>query len=288
MYLDLSLKGHCAGGFPADLILTPDASTVGTRVVLQRQADDEDDIIINIVTSDRQRSDVSALINRMYAWRGYGSHHDLSALATQTTFAVSTGGSTIGTLTLTVDSEMGLSTDATFRDELNTYRRVPGAKICELTRFAFDAENPSKRLLASLFHVIFIYGQRKYGCTDLFIEVAQRHRRFYETMLGFERVCPLKTNDSVGVPSQLMRLNVADIQSYIDAHRGSPQNAACRSLYPFFLAEREESRIYSELNPVLCADLAGLRPSRGGDTDNRHLEPLARSAAHNEAPTARA
>jgi len=253
MFLDLSVDNRCAEFMRAGASAATAHAASSTHVVLPRQADADDDFIISMVTSEAQRSDASALINRRYAWRGYGSHHELSQQPDQTSFAIATGGVTIGTLTLTVDSNAGLSTDETFRDELNTYRRVPGARICELTRFAVDAARPSKQLLASLFHVIFIYGQRKYGCTDLFIEVAQRHRRFYEAMLGFERVCALKTNESVGVPSQLMRLNVADIQGHIDAHSGSRDDATCRSLYPFFLSKAEENRIFCELAPVLGA-----------------------------------
>ncbi|QJU59497.1 acetyltransferase [Sphingomonas sp. AP4-R1] len=224
-----------------------------TEVILPGLSDDGEDVVISMITSEEQRDDASALLNRMYEWRGYGSHHRLSKGVTQTSFSVSCAGATIGTLTLTVDSEAGLTTDTTFQAELDTYRRMPGARICELTRFAFDAPSSSKRILAALFHVIFIYGQRKYGCTDLFIEVAQRHRRFYEAMLGFERVCALKTNDNVGVPSQLMRLNVADIQSHIEAHAGSADPASSRSLYSNFLPKEEANRVYAELADAIHA-----------------------------------
>jgi hypothetical protein len=245
MFLDLSLNDQVSNLVRAGAVI--DLGTSKTEVVLPGLSDDGEDVVISMITSEEQRDNASALINRMYEWRGYGSHHRLSKSSTQTSFSVSAGGVTIGTLTLTVDSDAGLTTDKTFQSELDTYRRMPGARICELTRFAFDAPTPSKRVLAALFHVIFIYGQRKYGCSDLFIEVAQRHRRFYEAMLSFERVCALKTNDNVGVPSQLMRLNVADIQTHIDAHAGSADQANSRSLYSHFLSKDEANRVFAEL-----------------------------------------
>lgn len=251
-------KSAAAKGIPLHAAIVSSA-----KVTLPRHADDEGGYTIDVVTSDLHLSDVRLLINRMYSRRGYGSHHDLCAGVGQTTFVVSAAGSIVGTLTLTVDSEIGLATDATFGAELNSYRRKANARVCELTRFAFDVDQPSKRLLAALFHVIFVYGQCRYGCTDLFIEVARRHRRFYETMLGFARVCDLKINDSVGVPSQLMRLRVADIRRNIDEHRRASSGTSGRSLYPFFFSEEEETRICLTLAPMINSGCLSSVASRG-------------------------
>jgi len=163
------------------------------------------------------------------------------------TFVASVGNETVGTITLGVDSPSGLAADAIFRDEINTFRRVPGAKVCELTKLAFDSASPAKPLLAALFHIVFIYGQRHYDCTDLFIEVNPRHVRFYETMLGFKRIGNVKTNESVSAPAQLMWLKVSDIRAQIDEHAGQTKGPSSRSLYPFFFSKREENGIYARL-----------------------------------------
>lgn len=179
----------------------------------------------------------------MYDWRGYGADHQLDAADNSTTFAVTMDGATICTLTLTVDSGAGLAADKTFRDVLGEARDTPGASLCELTKFACSPSEDSRFLLASLFHTIFIFGTEQYNCTDLFIEVNPRHIRFYEAMLGFEKVGELRTNEGVDAPSQLMRLKVVNIADSIKHYVGRDDRAALRSLYPCFLSQNEEQTL---------------------------------------------
>jgi hypothetical protein len=118
--------------------------------------------------------------------------------------------------------------------------------ICELTKFAFDSSKSSLDLLGAVFHIIFIYGSYRYDCTDLFIEVNPRHRRFYEAMLGFKTVGTPKTNVSVGALSHLMWLKVSDIRGHIDRH-ADRRRVGTRSLYPYFFSAEEEMGIYARL-----------------------------------------
>lgn len=205
------------------------------RTITVRLADDSD-----------SRNGARMLVNRMYSWRGYGDRHVIPIAPSHATFTASDDEQTVGTITLAIDSAAGLAADKIFRDEIDVFRRVPGAKVCELTKLAFDAEVPSKPLLASLFHIVFIYGQRRHRCTDLFIEVNPRHRRFYEAMLGFRAIGELRTNESVGAPSQLMWLQVSKIRDHIDRH-ARRQGIVARSLYQFFFSPREEDGIYARL-----------------------------------------
>jgi hypothetical protein len=101
--------------------------------------------------------------------------------------------------------------------------------------------------MATLFHIVFVYGQRSYGCTDLFIEVNPRHVRFYEKMLGFERVGSLKENESVAAPAQLMWLKVATIREQINISAGRAGRTNARSLYPLFFSPADESGVYQLL-----------------------------------------
>lgn len=203
-------------------------------------------ITIRLANCDGQRNRANMLLNRMYSWRGYGSNHQLPSAPNCVTFAASSHQDVIGTLTLTVDSSSGLAADRTFKREIDQFREAPGAKLCELTKFAFDTDSPAQPRLAALFHIIFIYGSMHYDCTDLFIEVNPRHRRFYEVMLGFKRVGTPRTNTTVGAPAQLMWLNVAEIRRYIDKHAGVDREAG-RSLYPYFFSAKEEEGIYGRL-----------------------------------------
>jgi hypothetical protein len=204
-------------------------------------------ITIRLADKNHQRNKAKLLLNRMYSWRGYGDHHDIAKSPSHATFTASSDEELLGTITLAVDSDSGLAADRLFKDVIDEFRARPGASVCELTKFAFDTAKPSKAMLASLFHLIFIYGQHAYGCTDLFIEVNPRHVRFYECMLGFKRIGALKNNTSVAAPSQLMWLSVAHIREQIDQHAGTGDNASTRSLYAYFFSPREEEGLHGRM-----------------------------------------
>jgi hypothetical protein len=204
------------------------------------------EISIRTASHRDERNDANSLINRRYSWRGYGANHRVPIAKNCTTFTAWSNNLLIGTISLTVDSPDGLACDDTFKDDLEKFRNANGAKICELTKFAFDTPKPSLHLLGSMFHIIFIYGTYKSDCSDLFIEVNPRHRRFYEAMLGFETVGTPKTNNAVGAPSHLMALKVSDIRGHIDQNVGN-RHAGCRSLYPYFFSMEDEIDIYARL-----------------------------------------
>jgi len=235
-----------------------------------RQGYEPEAITIRLAECDGHRNRANVLINRMYSWRGYGSNHRLPASPNCVTFTASSGEDIIGTLTLTVDSSAGLAADRTFSAEIAEFRAARGAKACELTKFAFNTSTPSRPRLAALFHIIFIYGSMHYDCTDLFIEVNPRHRRYYEVMLGFRCVGAPRMNEAVGAPSQLMWLNVADIRRHIDRLAGEGRDQA-RSLYPYFFSAKEEQGIYDRL--------AGIEQPYSAMSGDSRLDLLTRTAA---------
>lgn len=202
-------------------------------------------LAITMTREDQSRDEALALINRRYAWRGYGSGHKLSRTHDEMTFTAQFGGSLVGTVTLAADSAAGLAVDATFSDEMQFFRRKPHARLCELKKLAMECNIDSKPVLASLFHLVFIFGTNNYLGTDLLIEVNPRHASFYQRMLGFRRVGELKINTSVNAPSQLMWLPVKDIETAIEKCHGNPNSS---SLYKYFYAREFEDRIVDELN----------------------------------------
>lgn len=243
----LNWKGLQRRSVPAASRRSALAGTELHKILLPPQGDHAaDSMTIRLADCDGQRNRANMLLNRMYSWRGYGTNHELSGGANCVTFTATSDEDVIGTLTLTVDSPAGLAVDRTFKEEIDHFRSAPGAKLCELTKFAFDTSTPARPRLAALFHIIFIYGSMHYECTDLFIEVNPRHCRFYEVMLGFQAVGTPKINESVNAPSHLMWLNVAAIRHLIDEHAGRP-SAAERSLYPYFFSPKEEEGIYGRL-----------------------------------------
>jgi hypothetical protein len=219
-------------------------------------------ISVRLADTEGHRNQASILVNKMYGWRGYGVDHDLAADENKVTFTAWADRQPVGTLTLGVDSPDGLAADATFKNELDAFRRRPGVKLCELTKFACDPREKSQAALAALFHVIFIYGTCAYGGTDLVIEVHPRHVKFYEAMLGFERIGAPKLNPDIewwpsDVPVQLMWLKVSEIRRFINEHAGR-RFAGKRSLYPYFFSPSEERGIWSRV----AALAAGIRSGR--------------------------
>jgi hypothetical protein len=203
---------------------------------------------LSLANTSDERSAAEALLNRRYEWRGYGSSHRIGGSDNHTTFLAHLGPVLAGTITLGVDSADGLAIDTLFKDEVDEYRKVPGAQICELTKFAFEKDDKGENnsLLACLFHAVFLYGMDSYNCTDLFIEVNPRHRRFYQAMLGFKPIGELRINPSVDAPSQLMWISVSEIAKQIAAFRSDPTKPS-RSLYSLFLSEAEETVVKSRL-----------------------------------------
>jgi hypothetical protein len=197
---------------------------------------------IRLAYDDQDRTSASAIINRLYGRRGYGSDHQVSGRSECMTFTACCDDEMIGTLTLRVDSPTGLVADETFPRELAQLRAQPGANLCELTKFAFDPSPDSRPLLAKLFHVIFAFGTHHFACSDLVIEVNPRHVLFYECMLGFSRIGELGTNDVVHAPAQLMHLSVSRIGENISRYADA-QASGARSLYPYFFGKAEEEEL---------------------------------------------
>ncbi|MEW9855968.1 N-acyl amino acid synthase FeeM domain-containing protein [Novosphingobium sp. M1R2S20] len=204
---------------------------------------------LSLADTPAERSAAEAMLNRRYDWRGYGSNHKISDADNHTTFLAHLRNQLVGTLTLGVDSPSGLAIDTLFKKEVDEYRNVPGAQVCELTKFAFETEEKGadNSLLACLFHAVFIYGMDSYNCTDLFIEVNPRHRRFYQAMLGFRPIGEVRTNPTVDAPSQLMWISVAEIAEQITAFRSGSKKPS-RSLYSLFLSDSEEMMVRSRLS----------------------------------------
>jgi hypothetical protein len=187
-------------------------------------------LALRLAETLEDRDAAGQLLNRRYAWRGYGSEHEIPDDENHTTFIALSDEQIVGTITLGVDAPDGLAVDAVFNDEIDRFRAAPGAQVCELIKFAFETELPDQQNLAMLFHTVFLYGSQNHRCTDLFIEVNPRHRRFYQSMLGFTPIGEMRTNPSVDAPSQLMWLNVSDVAGSIASYRSDTGATRTRSL----------------------------------------------------------
>lgn len=189
------------------------------------------------------------LINRMYSWRGYhGATLGEDPTGNRITLVASEGEETLGTISVGFDhAQRKLLVDQFFPEEVDDLRRA-GYRLCEFTKLAVDGSVRSKRVLATLFHVAYIYAHRIKRSEKLLIEVNPRHVRFYERMLGFTMVGPERINPRVNAPAVLMCLDFSHAHRQIALFGGQPELATVeKSMYPYFLSIEEEAKIVGRL-----------------------------------------
>lgn len=202
---------------------------------------------IRVADTEEGRNRASMLINKMYAWRGYQGTHRLDDNPNQITLSAVERGEVFGTVTLGVDSPMGILADEVFKDHIDAFR-ARGARVCEISKLAFDPTVRSKSALGSLFHILYIYATHMYRCTDAFIEINPRHRRYYENMLGFRTQSGVRLNPRVNAPAHLLWLSLDYMGEQIERLGGAhDRHDGERSLYPYFFSKREELGIADRL-----------------------------------------
>jgi hypothetical protein len=153
----------------------------------------------------------------------------------------------MATISIGFDSGEGLLVDGLYKEEIDVLR-ANGAKVCEFTKLAVDGAIRSKRVLATLFHIAYIYSHKMNGFSDLFIEVNPRHVRFYEQMLGFRQFGPERLNPRVNAPAVLLRLEFAHLATQLARFAGKPDLARVeKSLYPYGFSESEEVGVMRRL-----------------------------------------
>lgn len=205
---------------------------------------------IRLADTDEGRNSASLLINRMYSWRGYGDGHKVEENPYRVTLTATEKEVVVGTLTLGIDSPMGILADDIFKEEIDTFREK-GARICEITKLAFDPAVRSNMALASLFHLAAIYARHLHDRTDIFIEVNPRHRRFYQHMLGFQRLGEPKINMRVNAPAYLLSVNLDYVDEQVRKFGGTSSHPGSeRSFYPLFFSPREEKGIIQRLKSL--------------------------------------
>ena len=205
---------------------------------------------VRLADNDGRRNTASMLVNKMYAWRGYKIAWHAKRQPNRITLVASHGSAPMATISIGFDSDEGLLVDELYRDEMDGLR-AEGALICEFTKLAVDGAIRSKRVLATLFHIAYIYSHRMNGFSDLLIEVNPRHVRFYEQMLGFQQCGPERLNTRVNAPAVLLRLRFSHSGEQIGRFGGHPEMARIeKSLYPYFFSETEERGIMGRLGKL--------------------------------------
>lgn len=214
----------------------------------QPESIEEQNFKIRLAHSQERVNNASMLIQRMYMKRGYDAPGMLK-VPDRITLMASQNEAVVGTLTLGIDSGKGLMADENYKNEVDQIR-AEGSRICELTKFAVDQTRGSKRVLAGLFHIAYIYGRVLHNQTDVVIEVTPRHALFYKRMLGFEPFGEERLNTRVNTMGVLLRLKIDYVDQQIACWGGKTDADIAkseRSLYPYFFSKEDEAGIVQRL-----------------------------------------
>lgn len=193
------------------------------------------------------RESAGVLVKKMYATRGYkakiGELHP-----ERITLVADVDQSVIGTLTIGLGRAAPLLAEQLYPEEIAELR-AQGCQVCEYTRLAIDGQVRSQRVIASLFHIAYLYPHHLLGYTDAVIEVNPRHATFYKRMLGFTAIGPERICPRVNAPAILLRVNFDYVAQQVRAVGGQcAQATGSRSLYPFFFSPDDEHGILSRLS----------------------------------------
>lgn len=174
---------------------------------------DPDAAIIAPAISYHHYRACSALVRRMYAWRGYRISPTRQQLddPNHVVFGAWTNGELMATLTASRDSGSGLLADTLYAQELAQLRK-PSRVVCEVTRLAVDPDCRDSELLKSLFHAASLYARAVFGGTDVVIEVNPRHAAYYRREFGFSQVGKLRTCPRVEAPAVLLHNVINDLR----------------------------------------------------------------------------
>ena len=155
------------------------------------QALEPAELLVAPAVSYHQHRACSALVRRMYAWRGY----KMSA-ARQI---------------IEDNSSAGLLADNLYSEELAKLRK-PSHVLCEVTRLAVDVDSHDPELLKSLFRSSYKYARAIFGVTDVVIEVNPRHATYYRREFGFSQIGTVRTCPRVDAPAVLLHRSLGNLR----------------------------------------------------------------------------
>ncbi len=218
----------------------------GEQVSTQNVTLEQQKFKIRLAASEDRVQSASLLIQKMYSWRGYQTS-EMDEDPNRITLLAFDKDKIVGTLTLGLDSKVGLLVDELYKPEVDSLR-AQGRRVCEIIKLALDEGLGSKPVLAALFHISFIYGHNIHHGTDFVIEVNPRHVGFYRRMLGFELFGGERMCSRVNAPAVLLRLDLSYARQQIEKLGGLVHKPPGeKSLYPYGFSKLDEEGITQRL-----------------------------------------
>lgn len=207
---------------------------------------------IRVAKLGGRKREAGQLVERRYAGRGYtipGTPQDPNL----STFIAYDEGQLVGTVSVRLDSDNGLSADELYRNEIDALRTA-GCRICEFTRLAVDKTAASKPVLAGLFHTAYLYASVIRGYTHAVIEVNPRHVAFYGRALKFDAIGEERVNKRVNAPAVLLCTPFATIADGLSRFAGKPEvPGAGRSLFLYGFPPHDEPGVLNRLRELVAS-----------------------------------
>lgn len=179
-------------------------------------------ITVSIALNEK-RTEASELVSSVYTGYGYlkpeendylekVNHYNSSTI----TLIAEKNGVMIGTLSLIIDSELGLPMDTLYSDELDPLRRN-GRRLCELSQFAVSEGGLKAGLL--LCKYAKVVADDLLGMTDFVITANPKHRTFYLSVLQFEELAEEKVYPNLSeVGAAPLILDLVTFEGVYQAH----------------------------------------------------------------------
>jgi hypothetical protein len=192
---------------PSSVVPDQPSSLIGSGEALEQP-----ELRVAPAVTYHQHRTCSALVRRMYAWRGYKVFPARPVIEdpNHATLGAWMEGELVATLTASRDSGAGLLADNLYSAELAALRKSSRV-IGEVTRLAVDTDCHDPEVLKSLFKSSYQYARAIFGVTDVVIEVNPRHATYYRREFGFSQIGNLRTCPRVDAPAVLLHRSLGNL-----------------------------------------------------------------------------
>lgn len=180
---------------------------------------------IGLAYSEHRLHEAYALVHRQYLRHGYeqAGAGDVRfvpqcGLASTRTFTASIDNRVVATASLVLDSALGLPMDSAYAGELDALR-APHIRLAEVSCLA-TRRRGDVPVLMRVFRALYAYARYRADVTDLCITVNPSQRAFYQRVLLFDALGPVREYKSCnGAPGVGLRLDLTTAeQRYCNAH----------------------------------------------------------------------
>jgi len=194
------------------------------------------------------------LLHDQYVAQGYMEPHPSglrlnihNALPSTRVFVARAGRRVMGTMTLIVDSQLGLPMDEIYADNLGALRNRQ-RRLTEASGLALDPEchRSGVPVLMRIIRLVTLHAAEVLRSNDICIAVNPRHAAFYRKVFHFEDIGGMKPYGKVnGAPAVALRLDCDLLRTFVNELREGRSVAS--EVYSFLYRKAEADGALSRL-----------------------------------------